>query len=88
VTARGKTYTGSGGSHEDDAAEVRSALVAESTGSVDQSTDTVRLHAGADEGATPRGGSGRGLLGLEELLGAVCLLRLAVGLAEEGAHDR
>jgi hypothetical protein len=49
----GMTYGGSSGGHEDQGAEVSSALVGEGTGSVDQSTNTVCLEGRADNGATP-----------------------------------
>ena len=47
------TYGGSGGGEEDQGAEVSSTLVGESSGSVDQSTDTVGLDTRAEDGATP-----------------------------------
>lgn len=39
----GETYTGCGSSEEDQRAEVSSALVGQSAGSIDESTNTVRL---------------------------------------------
>ena len=81
------THARSSSSSEDETTEVGSALVAQSTGSVDESADTVRLHGRADERGSPGGADGSGLLGLEELLLRVGLLRLAVGLAKDGAED-
>jgi hypothetical protein len=84
---RGMTYGGSGGSEEDQGTEVSSTLVGESSGSVDQSTDTVGLDTRAEDGATPRRGGGGGLLAVEVLLLGVGLLRAAVGVTEDGAED-
>jgi hypothetical protein len=81
------TYRWCGGSHEDQWAEVSSALVGEGTGSVDQSTNTVCLDGRADNGATPGGSGGCGLLAVEVLLLGVGLLRAAVGITEDGAED-
>jgi hypothetical protein len=81
------TYGRSGGSEEDQRAEVGGALVGEGTGSVDQSTNTVCLDGRADDGASPGGGSSCGLLAVEVLLLGVCLLRAAVGVTEDGAED-
>jgi len=76
-----------GRSEEDQGAEVGSTLVGESTGSVDEGADTVGLDGRTDNGATPRGSSGGGLLRVEELLLGVGLLRPAVGVSEDGAQD-
>jgi len=73
--------------HEDQAAHVGGALVAEGTGGVQERADAVRLHGRADGGSAVRGGGRCGLLGLEELLLGVGGLGLAVGLAEDGAED-
>jgi len=81
------TYRRSSGSHEDQRAEVSSALVGQGTGSVDQSTNTVCLDSRADNGATPCCSCGRGLLAVEVLLLGVCLLRAAVGITEDGTED-
>jgi len=81
------TYGRSRAGEEDQGAEVSSALVAEGASGVDESTNTVRLHSGADEGGTPGSGGGGGLLALEELLLGVRGLRLAVGVAENWAED-
>lgn len=83
----GISYGGSRAGEEDQRAEVSSALVAESAGGVDEGTNTVRLHGGADEGSAPGSGSGSGLLALEELLLGVGGLGLAVGLTEDWAED-
>lgn len=87
VEAMHRTYGRSSGSEEDQGAEVSSALVGESAGSVDESTNTVRLDGRADDGATPRGGGGGSLLGVEVLLLGVGLLCAAVGVTENGAED-
>jgi hypothetical protein len=68
VDSIGKTYTRSGASKEDQCAQVRSALVAQSAGGVDQSSNTVGLDGASNQGAAPGGGSTGGLLGLDELL--------------------
>lgn len=46
---RGETYTGASRSEEDQATEVGSTLIAESTSGIDQGTDTVGLDTGTDE---------------------------------------
>lgn len=81
------TYRRSSRSEEDQRAEVGSALVGEGAGSVDESTNTVGLDGGPGEGRSPRGSSGGGLLGVEELLLAVGSLGATVGVAEDGAED-
>lgn len=82
-----RTYAGSRGSEEDERTEVSSAFVAESTGSVDQSTDTVGLEGRADKRRSPGEGSTAGLLGSDELLFGVGGLGALVGLAEERGED-
>ena len=77
----------SGGSEEDEGTEVSSTLVGKSSSSVDQSTDTVGLDTRAEDRATPRCGSGSGLLGVEVLLLGVSLLRAAVCVTEDGSKD-
>jgi len=62
------TYSGSRCGSEDESTEVSGALVAESAGGVDESTNTVRLQSRADERRAPGNGGGRGLLGAGELL--------------------
>ncbi len=81
------TYGRSSGSEEDQRAEVSSALVGKGAGSVDESTNTVRLDGRADNGATPRGSGGGSLLGVEVLLLGVSLLCATVGVTEDGAED-
>lgn len=83
----GMTYGRSSGSEEDQRAEVSSTLVGESAGSVDESTNTVRLNGRADDGATPRSGGGGSLLGVEVLLLGVGLLCAAVGVTKNGAEN-
>ena len=58
------TYAWCGASHEDQTAQVGSALVTQSTSGVDQSTNAVGLNRATDEGGTPCGGGSGGLLGL------------------------
>lgn len=82
-----KTYTGSRSSEEDETTEISSTLVAQSTSSVDQSTDTVRLESRADERRTPGEGSAAGLLGADELLLGVGDLGALVGGTEDGGED-
>jgi hypothetical protein len=81
------TYGRSSGSEEDQGAEVSSALVGKGAGSVDQSTNTVRLDGRADNGATPRGSGGGSLLAVEVLLLGVGLLRAAVCVTEDGSEN-
>jgi len=83
---RTKTYRRSSRGEEDQRTEVSSTLLAEGTGGVDKSTNTVGLDGRASEGRTPGGGSGGGLLGLEELLLGVGSLGAVVGLTEERSH--
>ncbi len=77
------TYRRSSRSHEDERAEVSSALHGESTGRHDEGADAIRLHTRADERGAPCGGRGGGLLGLEELLLGAGGLGLPVRLAEQ-----
>lgn len=81
------TYTGSGASEENQCAQVRSALVAQSAGGVDQSSHAVGLDGASNQGATPCGGSTGGLLGLDELLLRVGRLSTVVGVTENGGED-
>lgn len=83
----GKAYRWGGRSKEDERTEVGGALVGEGAGGVDESAYTVGLDTGADNGASPRGGSGGSLLGVEVLLLGVCLLCAAVGITEDGTED-
>lgn len=79
-------YGGGRAGHEDQAAEVGGALVAESAGGVDQSTNTVGLNGRPDERGSP-GDAGRGgFLGLEELFLGVGLLGATVGVAKQWTH--
>jgi hypothetical protein len=55
-------YTWGSASHEDQTAEVRGALVAQSTGSVDESGDTISLEGRSGERRAPAGSSGGGFL--------------------------
>lgn len=85
--SRLRTYTWCGRGHEDQAAQVGGTLVAERTGSVDQSTNTIRLDGAADDGATPGGGGRGGLLRLEEFLLGVGSLSAVVGVTEQRAEN-
>jgi hypothetical protein len=82
-----KTYAGSRGSEEDEGSKVSSALVAQGTSGVDESTDTIRLKSRADEGGAPGESSTGSLLGADELLLGVGSLGALVGLAEDGSED-
>lgn len=80
---RGKTHNRSRGCHEDQTAQIGSALVTQSTGSVDESADTIGLQGRADERGAPSDSSGRGLLGMDEFLLGVGGLGTLVGLTKE-----
>ena len=82
-----ETYTGTSRSEEDQATEVGSTLVAESTSGIDQSTNTIGLETGTDERRAPRSGSSSGLAGLEELILGVSGLRTLIGVTEERGED-
>jgi hypothetical protein len=81
------TYRRSRGSEEDQTAQVRSALVAESSSSVDESTDTVRLQRRSNQRRTPRHGRRRSLPRSDELLLGVGHLSTLVGLPEQRRQD-
>lgn len=83
----GKTYTRSGASEEDQCAKVRSALVAQSAGGVDQRSNTVSLHGASNQRAAPGGGSTGGFLGLDKLLLRVGRLGTVVGVTEDWGED-
>jgi hypothetical protein len=78
---------GSRGGGEDESTEVSSALVGQGASGVDESTDTVALESGAQEGGAPGNGGVGGLLGLDKLLAAGRGLVAVVGLAEDGGQD-
>lgn len=82
-----KTYAWSRGSGKDQGAEISRPLIAESSCSVDEGTDPVRLEGRADERRAPRNGGAGGLLRLEELLLRVGGFGPLVGRAEERRHD-
>lgn len=84
---RGKAYRWGGRSKEDEGTKVGGALVGEGAGGVDESAYTIGLDTRADNGASPRGGGGGSLLGVEVLLLGVCLLCAAVGIAKDGAKN-
>lgn len=81
------TYRGSGAGKEDECSEVSGALVGQSAGGVDQSTNTVSLNSGSDERGAPGKASRGGLARLEKLLLGVGGLGLAVGVTEQGGQD-
>ncbi len=81
------TYTWTSGSEEDQATEVGSPLVAQSTSSIEQSAYTVRLETRADDRRAPAGSCGCRLLGLEELLLGVSCLSAVVGIAKQRSED-
>lgn len=74
------------GGEKDQTAEVSSSLVAQGAGRVDESGDTISLDGRSHDAATPAGGSGGSLLGLEELLLAVGGLGAVIGVAKEGGQ--
>ena len=81
------TYGRSRAGKEDERSEVSGALVGQSAGGVDQSTNAIGLDGGADErGATGKACRG-GLARLEKLLLGVGGLSLAVGVTEQGGQD-
>jgi len=84
---KGMTYRRCAGSKEDQRTKVRSTLVAESTSSVDQSTNTVGLDGRAKDGAAVCGGGTSSLLRLEEFLLGVGFLCLPVGVSEHGREN-
>lgn len=73
--------------HEDETSQVGGALVAQSTGGIDESGNAVGLNGRADDGRAPGRGRGGRLLGLEKLLLAVSCLGAVVGVAEQGGQD-
>ena len=81
------TYGRGSTSEEDKGAQVRSALVWEGTGSIDQSTNTIWLDGRAEQRASPWGSSSGSFLRLEELLARVGALGAAVSIAEDGTED-
>ena len=81
------TYRWSRAGKEDQAAEVRGALVAQRASGIDERTNTISLDSRSDERCTPRDARRGGLLRLEEFFLGVGGLGLAVGLAENGAQD-
>jgi hypothetical protein len=81
------TYTRSSSGSKNQTTEVSGTLVAQGSGSIDESTDTVALQGRADKGGAPGGDGVGGLLGLDELLLGVGELGTVIGRAEEGAQD-
>ena len=81
------TYRWSRASKEDQATQVRRALVAERAGGIDERADAIGLDGRADERCAPRGARRSSLPRLEEFFLGVGGLGLAVGLAEDGAQD-
>jgi hypothetical protein len=82
-----ETYRWSRGSEEDQGTKVSSSLVGEGTGSVDKSTNTVRLNSRTNKRSSPSGGSRGSLLGLDELLLGVRSLSTVVDVTEDWAED-
>lgn len=81
------TYRWCSASHEDYATKIGSTLVRESSGSVDQSTDTIRLNGRADNGRAPNRGGRSGFPRLDELFTRVRPHGSVVGVTEERGHD-
>ena len=82
-----ETYAGGRASEEDQGTEVSRALVAEGTSGIDQSSNTISLDSGTDDGRTPRGSGSCGFLALEELFLGVCGLSTVVGVTEKRSED-
>jgi len=82
-----ETYRGSRAGHEDQRSKVCSALVGESTSSIDQSTNAIWLNSRSDQGSSPGSGSRGSLLWLNELLLWVGSLGAVVGITKDGAED-
>ena len=82
-----QTYRRRIGGEEDQATEICSTFVAQSTGGIDQSSDTISLNTGTDDGRTPAGGSSGSLLGLEKFLLAVGGLGAVVGVTKQRCEN-
>lgn len=83
------TYTRSSSSKENQASQIRSTLVAQRAGGIDQGRDAVALQGGADDRGAPGHGGAAGLLGADELLLGVGELGALVGGAQDGGeHDQ
>ena len=82
-----ETYAWCRTSHEDQRTEVRRTLVAHSTSSIDQSTNTVGLNSGSNQRRAPGGGGRGGLLGLEEFLLGIGGLGTVISITEDGSED-
>lgn len=82
-----KTYTWGSRGKEDQASQVGSTLVAEGSGGINQSGNTVGLDGRANERGTPAGSSGGSLSGLEEFLLAVGGLGTLVCISEQRSED-
>lgn len=81
-----KTDAWCGASEENQASKVSSSFVAQNTGSVDQSTNAVRLNGAADDGRSISGSGSGGLLRLEELLLRVRSLSTMISFTKEGSE--
>ena len=83
----GDTYARSGASENNQTTQIRSTLVAQCAGGVDQSTNTVALDCTSDERRAVGSGCTSGLLGLEEFLLGVCGLGALVSVTKDGSED-
>lgn len=84
---RNETYTRSRTGKKDQTPQIRSALVGQRAGRVNQRADTVRLQGAPDRRASPSGDCARRLLGLDEFLLRVGGLRAVVDIPEDGGQD-
>lgn len=87
MDGRERTYTRSRGCKEDECSQVRGALVAKCTGSIDKCSNTVGLHSASNEGAAPSCGGTGSLLRLDELLLRVGSLGAVVGVTKDRGQD-
>lgn len=83
----GITYAWSRASEEDQCSEISSTLIAQGTGSINQSSNTVSLNGTANERATPSSGSTGSLLRLDEFLLGVGGLGAVVGVTEDWGQN-
>ena len=79
-----RTYAWSGACEENKGAKVRSTLVAQCAGGIDQCSHTVGLHSTSNEGASPGCSCAGSFLGLDEFLLRVGGLSAVVGVTEDG----
>lgn len=83
----GETYARSRASKEDQRSEVGSSLICQSTGSINQGSNTIGLERASDDRAAPGSDSTAGLLGLKEFFLCVGGLGTVVGITENRGED-